>query len=168
MIRRLLSSAAVLAIAAGMTVAAPMAAALAAPTAAHSGSTPITCGDLNDGTGAGSANSLYPGVTPYSGEPFTQQNDRDAWRMCYDPFTGHLYPLSADTRCEANNNGVAVLRDCNNTSTDQVWNEIAAHGGFLFNNANGGYLCASGGVTSSDVVAPLAQCSSYHDTWLFV
>jgi hypothetical protein len=33
---------------------------------------------MNDGTGNGSANSLYPMQTPTSGEVFTQQNEVDA------------------------------------------------------------------------------------------
>jgi hypothetical protein len=86
--------------------------------------------------------------------------------MCYDPSSGHLYPLSARTMCEANNNTNAILRDCNN-NFDQIWTEIPVTGGFRLENANGGYLCASDGVGSIDIVSALSQCSHYHDTWKF-
>jgi hypothetical protein len=57
-----------------------------------------------------------------------------------------IYVKSASTKCEASNNFIATLRDCNPHHSDQLWTETPASGGFHLENANGGYLCASGGV----------------------
>ena len=63
MISELPGRAAAVAIRVGMIAAAPMGVAGAVPVAAHSVSPPIMCGDLNDGSGAGSANWLEPAET---------------------------------------------------------------------------------------------------------
>lgn len=152
-----------LAIAVGLTVTAPIVVAAAPPAAAGA----IVCGYLNDGGGAGSANSIYPSTTPYASEPFTQQNDSDAWRMCLNLSDGHLYPLSANTWCEADDSGNPELRGCN-TNNDQKWFEVMVTSStFNIKNQNGGYLCAEGGVKSFDIVQQLSLCSSYHSTWHF-
>ncbi|HEX5298993.1 MAG TPA: hypothetical protein VFW50_18575 [Streptosporangiaceae bacterium] len=159
MIRKLLGRVAVVASVVGMTVVAPIA--VAGPAVAQA---PI-CGFLDDGGGAGSANSLPPGVIG-AGVQF-QQVTTGAWRVCWNPPDGHLYMESAPTWCEADNNGLARLRTCNDTPDDQVWSGPTASGSFHVKNKNGGYLCADGGVGNPDVVVPLANCSNYHTTWAF-
>ncbi|HEV2377810.1 MAG TPA: hypothetical protein VGS19_37315, partial [Streptosporangiaceae bacterium] len=81
-----------------------------------------------------------------------------------------LWMKSADTLCLANNNGKAILRPCSPIHLDKLWIEVPANGGFLLQSADGpDYLCATGGIGSIDIVAPLSQCkNSYHDTWKFV
>lgn len=153
------------ALALGVAAAAPMAVAAAPPAAAGA----IVCGFLNDGSGSGSSDSIFPSTTPYAGEQFTQVNT-GAWKMCLNLSDGHLYPLSADTWCEANNSNYAKLRGCD-THPDQGWAEInvdTSNGTFNLQNGDGGYLCADGGVGSDDIIVPaLSDCSSYHSTWHF-
>jgi hypothetical protein len=168
LLSKLLSYAAAVTIAAGMTAAGPAVAAGAAPSATLQ-ACGVASGFLNDGSGAGSAMSLTPGVTPYDGEQFTQQNDSNAWEMCFH--SDHtLGPISAPGWCAANNNSLVKLRPCNDTHGDQLWYvDPQSNGSFYFqNNFNGGFLCAADGVGSKDTVAALSGCSSYHLTWKFI
>lgn len=175
MISRLLRCAAAVAIAAGVTAAAPAGAAVAAPVAAYTASAPLTCaadaiarGFLNDGSGNGTAMSLLPHTTPYDTEPFSQRSDSDAWEMCYLP-DNTLRPEGADTKCAANDSGQVKLHACNPGLDDQQWTIPNVPGSFQVRSHLGGFLCAEGGVTFIDIVTSLAGCSdSYHNTWEFV
>jgi hypothetical protein len=165
LIRNLLGRVAVVAIVLGMTVAAPMTVAAAAPTT-HSASNGDPCGYLDDGSGNGSAISLLPNETPAGGEQFFQEN-AGAWQVCYN---SNLLQLTLKayqgTWCIADNNNYAKLRACNG-DTDQQW---IMGGEVVFSQTGSGNsaLCAGGGVGSEDLVlVGLANCSAYHSDWLF-
>jgi hypothetical protein len=110
--------------------------------------------------------SITPGVSPSPGEAFGQQNDSDAWEMCYHT-DDTLQPVSAPGWCAADESNVVRLRHCS-TSSDQTWTIPSTPGSFHVRSFAGGYLCAFAGVGSLDTVAPLSGCSSYHDTWEFI
>jgi hypothetical protein len=154
----------VAAIVMGLTLGASMTVAAAAP-AAHLLPRTNICGFLDDGGGAGSANSLKPGVTPTGGLDFLQENT-GAWQMCLTPLGNLTLFANQGQWCESSNNNQAKLRGCN-LNNDQGWFLTSFNGGFQVNNLNGGVLCASGGVGSQDTVTASSNCSNYHQTWQF-
>ena len=163
LIRKLLRRVIVVAIALGTTVGASVA---VAGTASVARAEVVTCGFLDDGGGTGSASSLVPGATPMSGAPFAQETT-GAWRLCYYPderwLSLYAYP---GVWCMADNGGEAFLRPCNNHS-DEQWTGPTQAGSFKVHNANGGVLCADGGVSFVDLVTAPSNCSDYHQSWGF-
>jgi hypothetical protein len=171
LIRKFLGGVAVMAVALGMTAAAPMALAGAVP-AAHVASSADSCtytGFLNDDYGAGSAVSLKPGVTPAAGLEFFQETT-GAWRLCYDT-QWHLTLLASPGKwCMADKNGNAVLQSCD-TQLDEQWAMICGPSisvCVLFNQAtNDSVLCAGGSVGAEDFVRVISNCSAANEDWLF-
>ena len=163
MIRNLVGRVAVVAMVVGMTVVAPLAVAGVAPAASAQSE---LCGYLNDGSGFGSASSLPPKAMLIAGTPFSQRIS-GAWQLCYYPALDEitLYAYQG-LWCMADDSGNADLRHCNGNA-DQQWDGPVLSGSFKVHNANGGVLCATGGVMFVDTVVAPSNCSDYHQSWAF-
>lgn len=147
----------------GMALGVSMTMAAAAP-AAHPVPRGVECGFLDDGAGAGSANSLLPGEIPSGGEDFFQENN-GAWQMCLDS-SGRLTLFAHQEQwCEANNNNVPELRGCDNHA-DQQWSLVAFNGGVRVKNGDR-VLCGGGTPGVQDSITTESGCSNYHQTWAF-
>lgn len=108
---------------------------------------------------------------PYPGEALNQMTS-GAWQITFNASDGLLCLKSAPTWCIANNGGIPKMRPISvPIHTDWVWEErVQASGGIHFRSAVGGYLCATGGNGSPDMVsATLSACPGGPDglKWFF-
>ena len=124
-------------------------------------------GFLEDGAGTGTAASACPGCHPDAGDTVVMVGS-GAWQIIQEGVPGDITLKSAQGLCIAGDDqtgtGELTFQNCNG-STWQEWHWPSGFPGHVRNDATGTYLCAMGGAGSGVQLAPLANCSSYHDTW---
>jgi hypothetical protein len=120
---------------------------------------------LVDGATLGSAASQKPRTPPAPGDPVVQANT-GAWRVCYDSGIQTLYLCSAPDWHMTDDHGFPEW-DTLGTGGDQSITLVPSVDFFYVKFSSGNYLCAGGGVGSTDKITTLGGCSNYHEEWDF-
>ena len=120
---------------------------------------------LVDGATLGSAASQKPSTPPAAGDPVVQAN-AGAWKVCYSSSNQTLYLCSAPNWHMTNDGGSPDWEQLG-VGGDQSITLVPSVEFFYVKFSSNRYLCAGGGVGSTDKITTLSGCSSYHEEWDF-